>query len=333
MTFQPKGRGKFPGSDVLIWSPNSDNNAKCQCGVEGRGTVCEDVALDSCTNTNTHTNRYACMPSHIHTACANAFMCVNKVRDMQTHSHTQTHKYTLSIICKTLLLVVKWPCCHSSLHLFPWGWTGERKRKWRMEREGERESWKRGKESAWDCKSVTKARHWFWDGELMKPRPDMTVQCQTVKSYAGRRALAAIILQIVCVWGWQKKKQDKLKRHSLKKERKAILRRNVGASLGISVALNGSVHSQRLPVSSYLRQTLCRLLSDQSQLWWIKCNVSVLWLILGGRLRVSAHIKCSFISTIQERLNVSVVAVPMSSCSQCLHDGISLWSVWTIRNA
>ena len=33
----------------------------------------------------------------------------------------------------------------------------------------------------------------------MKPRPDMTVQCQTAKSYAGRWALAAISLQIVCV--------------------------------------------------------------------------------------------------------------------------------------
>lgn len=33
----------------------------------------------------------------------------------------------------------------------------------------------------------------------MKPQPDMTVQCQTVKSYAGRRALAAISLQIVCL--------------------------------------------------------------------------------------------------------------------------------------
>lgn len=33
----------------------------------------------------------------------------------------------------------------------------------------------------------------------MKPRPDMTVQCQMAKSYAGRWALAAISLQIVCV--------------------------------------------------------------------------------------------------------------------------------------
>lgn len=33
----------------------------------------------------------------------------------------------------------------------------------------------------------------------MKLRPDMTVQCQTVKSYAGRWALVAISLQIVCL--------------------------------------------------------------------------------------------------------------------------------------
>lgn len=170
---------------------------------------------------------------------------------LQKHTHTLTHKHTLSIICRTFLLVVKLPCCHSSLHLFPWGWTGEREREWKMEwerackekteREKERESMSREEESAWDCKSVTKASHWFWDGELMKPQPDMTVQCQTAKSYAGRWALAAISLQIVCVWRWQKKKQDKLKRHSLKtekkkrkKKRKAILRQSVRASLGIS---------------------------------------------------------------------------------------------------
>lgn len=81
----------------------------------------------------------------------------------------------------------------------------------------------RRKETALDRKSVTKASHWFWDGELMKPGPDMTVQCQTGKSYAGRRALAAISLQIVCVSGWQKKKQGKLKRHSFKKEKEANL--------------------------------------------------------------------------------------------------------------
>lgn len=124
-----------------------------------------------------------------------------------------SHTHTVSIICRTFLLVVKWPCCHSSLHLFPWGWSRERKKVWRMERE-------RGKEGAWKCKSVTKSTHWFCDGELMKPRPDMTVQCQTVKSYAGRWALAAISLQIVCVWGWQKKK---LKRHSLKCRKGPVL--------------------------------------------------------------------------------------------------------------
>lgn len=90
----------------------------------------------------------------------------------------------------------------------------EREKREEGDREGEKEC-----KVPQTANLLQKASHWFWDGELMKPQPDMTVQCQTTKSYAGRRALAAIILQIVCVWGWQKWKQNKLKRNSLKRGR------------------------------------------------------------------------------------------------------------------
>ena len=169
-------------------------------------------------------------------------------------------------ICRRRLLAVKWPCCHSSLHLLPWGWTAERKEKVKdIERgRGERE-----KESAWDRKSVTKASHWFWDGELMKPLPDMTVQCQTRKSYAGCRALAAISLQIVCVCGWQKKKQDELKRHSFKKKEEEKKRRKpiFRCVFDITVAANGSFQSKTFGVSSYLAQTVFHF-------WWVTAMIN-----------------------------------------------------------
>lgn len=59
----------------------------------------------------------------------------------------------------------------------------------------------------------------------MKLRPDMTVQCQTVKSYAGRWALVTISLQIVCL---RMKKEEAgqvkkafIRRKEKKKEKKA----------------------------------------------------------------------------------------------------------------
>lgn len=104
------------------------------------------------------------------------------------HSHK---KLALSISRWTFLLVVNDLVV---IHLHISSLEVEPLRGRESERRKERES---KKESAWDCKSVTKASHWFRDGELMKPRQDMTVQCQTGKSYAGRRALGAISLQIV----------------------------------------------------------------------------------------------------------------------------------------
>lgn len=65
-----------------------------------------------------------------------------------------------------------------------------------------------------------KGKSLILDGELMKPRPDMTVQCQTAKSYAGRWALAAISLQIVCVcvrMGGVGGKQEQVKKTFIKK--------------------------------------------------------------------------------------------------------------------
>lgn len=90
----------------------------------------------------------------------------------------------------------------------------------------------------------------------MKLRPDMTVQCQTVKSYAGRWALVAISLQIVCL---RMKKEEAgqvkkafIRRKEKKRKRKPIFWRNVGASLSITVAVNGSFHSELFKVCSYL---------------------------------------------------------------------------------
>lgn len=50
----------------------------------------------------------------------------------------------------------------------------------------------------------------------MKLQPDMTVQCQTVKSYAGRWALVAISLQIVCL---------RMKKEEAGQVKKAFIRR------------------------------------------------------------------------------------------------------------
>lgn len=137
MTFESKSHGKFPESAVLISSPTTDYNAKRQCEVKGRYTVCRDVTLDlrkkTCQHTNISPYKGIFRLWTIHTYCICTNVC--KYRHKQMHMNLQenpnhmpahnTHLLTLSINYRTFLLVVKWPCCHSFSHLFPWGRRGE----------------------------------------------------------------------------------------------------------------------------------------------------------------------------------------------------------------
>lgn len=67
---------------------------------------------------------------HTHTRIkTQTFMTTNYVQ----MSWCISREHTL-FICGTFLLVVKWPCCHSSLPLIPWGWTQRKGREWRMKR-------------------------------------------------------------------------------------------------------------------------------------------------------------------------------------------------------
>lgn len=104
--------------------------------------ICQQMSV-SAHWLNKHKHRHKCI--HWHT-CVLIFCYVCKYMHKHVHTQTQMHTFATEAHIHTqpptnihfllsvgqFLLVVKWPCCHLSLHLFPWGWTGERKSERKM---------------------------------------------------------------------------------------------------------------------------------------------------------------------------------------------------------